>query len=105
MIQDLENMPVQEVIDKIEETESHVWDEYVSHGAIELERFPSRFRWIAVYVVSGGSEGLYLHIDVIGTGVPRNRALVILGKTCDASPAKWKACWESAGRIADLLGA
>jgi hypothetical protein len=40
--------------------------------------WPIKARWIAVYVVPGGSEGYYLHVDAI---VDDTRQLLLLAKT------------------------
>jgi hypothetical protein len=98
----------------IEKTEGHVWDEYVSVGNWEEEDsekrrtalWPSEWsrRATAVFVVTGGSEGLYLHVEVID-GKTGARKLLVLGKTLNCSRERWTECWASAGRIARLLGA
>jgi len=85
--------------------EKSVWDEYLSvadsmNPESYKRKWPDGYRWIAVYVVTGGSEGMYLHVDVIYQGGARE--LVLLGKTL----TNWRPeLWESAGRIARRLGA
>jgi hypothetical protein len=56
--------------------------------------------WIAVYVVSGGSEGLWLHVDSMESDKPNQTLL--LGKSLIED---WDACWASAARIAAALHA
>lgn len=84
------------------------WDEYFSEGYPRDQKWPTSWRWVAVYVVTGGSEGTYLHIDVVsptGASDVNERKLLILGKTCAWGEEKWRECYESAGRIAWMLGA
>ena len=57
-------------------------DEYFSNMARHNKRggdpFPQEYNWIACYAVTGGSEGHYVHVDVI-TG--DKRELLYLAKT------------------------
>jgi hypothetical protein len=80
---------------------NRVWQEYmhVGHEHRANDKWPDNYRWIAVYVVQGGSEGYYLHIDVVYC--EGNRELMILGKTlhCGLEEA-----YESAKQIALFLG-
>ena len=46
---------------------------------IEAQYWPLRFAWVACYAVTGGSEGHYIHIDVITR--EDKRILMSLGKT------------------------
>jgi hypothetical protein len=41
--------------------------------------FPNPWRWIACYAVVGGSEGHYIHVDVIDT--EGKREMIFIGKT------------------------
>jgi len=41
--------------------------------------WPTDYRWIACYYVTGGSEGYYFHIDVLTDD--NKRELIFLGKT------------------------
>lgn len=97
-----------------------VWDEYFSFnqylntpdGAFLPVRddnalFPDRIRWLAVFVVTGGSEGTYLHVDALIEDDRRKtvRKNLFLGKTCSYSAETWAKCYESAARIAWMLGA
>ena len=43
-------------------------DEYGFDSSRERDTFPLRYVWIAVYYVTGGSEGWYVHIDVLDKG-------------------------------------
>lgn len=62
--------------------EQNVWD-MLDYFSISTENrdgdepFPEH-RWISVFVVKGGSEGYYFHIEVIHEG---KRYLIYLGKT------------------------
>lgn len=79
------------------------WDEYFScaqDGAARL--WPEKYRWIASYVVSGGSEGIYLHVDAVSDG---KVTPLFVAKTCREGVAAWQECAASAGRIGWLLGA
>ena len=83
------------------------WDEYLdisdrtASGAKNLHgKWPDRYRWLSVYAVTGGSEGIYLHVDVIDN--EDKRRLLFLGKSLGSS---WEDCYASAGRIAQFLGA
>jgi hypothetical protein len=63
---------------------------------------PNDLAWppgrIAVFAVTGDSEGHYVHVEVLGSG---DRACVGLGKTFQGKDA----AWALARRLADLLGA
>lgn len=93
---------VGEVAKRIAEDEQHVWDEYFSTNQYN----ESEKKWpdgrICVFVVTGGSEGLYLHIEVKNENKSH---CMILGKTLRADTDKWYECWMSAARIAKMLGA
>jgi hypothetical protein len=67
-------------------------------------RWPDRYQWISVFPVTGGSEGHYLHVEIItppkearGQGP---REMVFLGKTFMG----WDYAWRQAKRVAELLG-
>jgi hypothetical protein len=100
-------LTVEEVIKKVREKESETWDEYISLATdfkydanrSPKEKWPSDCR-CAVYVVTGGSEGLYLHVDLVKEG--GKHELMILGKSLGHS---WEECWLSAARIAAMLNA
>lgn len=79
------------------------WDEYFKESAPADMPWPDDWRWLAVYVVTGGSEGTYLHVDAIRSD--GKRQLLILGKTCAYGFETWKRCHESAARIAWRLSA
>lgn len=53
-----------------------------------------------VYVVTGGSEGHYLHVDVVSTTHARVSESLFLGKTF----AGWDAAWDAAKLIGKALG-
>lgn len=63
------------------------------HDRITAEPWPE-WRWIAVYAVTGGSEGHYIHIDAIGR--EGQRTSIALAKTFEG--------WERAGAIAGAAG-
>jgi len=80
------------------------WEEYFhlsSHANSATEKWPHGYFHVAAYVVTGGNEGLYLHVDLILRDDRRRN--LFLGKTLDCS--QWEACWLSAARIAHFLGA
>jgi hypothetical protein len=52
---------------------------------------------VAVFAVTGGSEGHYVHVEVLGDG---RHECVGLGKTFQGKDA----AWTLARRLADLLG-
>lgn len=63
------------------------------------EPFPRNVRWPAAWAVTGGSEGHYIHVDLVfsdGRHEP-----IALGKTF----AGWDHAWAMAKRIAEILGA
>jgi hypothetical protein len=104
----------QDLIQILNTAEGEVWDEYFSWqyrwndgpmtSTRKLEEMPydrlwKHTSWIAVYVVTGGSEGLYLHVDAI-EGNKRDNVMLAKTLHCD----KWDECWASAGRVAQMLG-
>ena len=56
------------------------------------------YRWVSCYVVRGGSEGYYLHVDVINA--EDQRTLLFLGKTLSGSS---QMAWETAQAISLIL--
>jgi hypothetical protein len=60
---------------------------------------PMDMHWISCYVVTGASEGHYIHIDFIMDD--QSRRSVMLGKTFEG----WDHAWTVAKRCAELLGA
>lgn len=54
---------------------------------------------IAVYPVTGGSEGHYVHVDVIPSSASGKRIPVLLAKTF----AGWDAAWYFARNLAERL--
>ncbi|MDD4934113.1 MAG: hypothetical protein PHO89_11705 [Methylacidiphilaceae bacterium] len=69
----------------------------VAHDLSPSEPFPP-YRWIACYVVTGGNEGYYLHVDVINS--EGERRMVYLGKFWDQLMAL-----ELSGLCTRILGA
>lgn len=64
--------------------------------------WPTRWRWIASYAVTGGSEGHYIHIDIIGADGEEGKVRqVFLGKTFRGMAHAQRI----AARCAELLGA
>jgi len=103
---------VQEVMYEIHRREKKTWDEYVSSSVAinsamsAITKWPSKYRSTAVYVVTGGSEGYYLHVELNGVmnddGTSEDGKTMIIAKSLGAT---WRQCWASAGRIARMLGA
>lgn len=71
MVRVVRNKTIQEVYDEVVMflKENNVFDEldYFLISNNKDAEFPSD-NWIACYAVVGGSEGHYIHVDVIGTG-------------------------------------
>ena len=88
--------------DYLEYVTNGVWDEGigVSPGEKGGNVWDVDGKWLAVFVVQGGSEGFWLHAEAIGRDAPTKP--LILGKALGAS---WEDCYRSAGRIGWLLGA
>lgn len=63
------------------------------------DKWPTDCKWIACYAVTGGSEGHYIHVDVIRTD--QSRDMVFLGKTFQGMEHAQK----MAARLAEELGA
>jgi hypothetical protein len=108
------------VLKWLEKTEGKVWDEYLSAGYVKTGRVEWADKWpsdwyyarVRVFVVTGGSEGLYLHVELTdctawspASDPQKEDVLIIIGKTLNCSDEKWNACWRSAGHIARALGA
>jgi hypothetical protein len=78
----------------------HYWNDW-QPGA-DTETWPEDYHWIAVYPVTGNSEGHYLHIDLIGTAkheeLVRHIAMV---KTFSG----WDKACEVCAAAGKLLGA
>lgn len=70
-----------------------------SAGLVSMATWPDRVRWIACYAVTGGSEGHYIHVDLIY--YDKRRDLVFLGKTFQGMEHAQKI----AAKCADELGA
>ena len=113
-----EKLTIRQVADKVRQLENQhtggddrytcgPWDEYFTYGvSLKYEKPDTidqpwpRHRWVSVYVVTGNSEGLYLHVDLIDRD---KREMMFLGKTCRCGAAAWAECYASAGRIAWML--
>jgi hypothetical protein len=52
---------------------------HLATPSLTEERWPRLVKWIACYVVTGASEGHYIHVDLIYHD--NSRQLVFLGKT------------------------
>jgi hypothetical protein len=102
-------MSLTQILGKLDE--GHVWDEYLhvstdmrySENCENPPMWPTSYRWIEVSVVTGGSEGLYLHVNAVDS--KGERTSIFLGKTLNCGYDKWIECYLSAGRIAWRLGA
>ena len=87
--------------------ETPAWiDEYLSAGFDGSGSPLPRYRWVAVYPVTGDSEGHYIHIDLVlssqglGPG-PQTVKRIGIAKTFKG----WEHACLLANRIARLLGA
>lgn len=94
------------ILKAIKEAEGEVWEEYLScsyneKGYTTNDKWPCSYRWVSVYVVTGGSEGMYLHVDIITNDNERKH--IITGKTLNGNHEE--NLWLSAGRIAKMLQA
>ena len=90
------------------------WDEGISvwpdmrHNNEYKKRWPNEYHYMQSYVVHGGSEGYWLHFDMIyweNGGTPQqivHHKHLIMGKSLAGT---WAECYASAGRIAYMLGA
>jgi hypothetical protein len=114
---ELAHMTYAEVVQAINTAEGATWDDhtsYVGDDRYDKDTPYTKRMWasqpsymdgwyrVAVYCVTGGSEGIYLHIDLQGD---KRNETVILGKTLKDGEAAMLNCYESAGRIALMLGA
>ena len=105
-IQDRDTRPtLQWVCDKISEAEGDIWEDYISCSCLSgklkpADKWPEYYSWVPVYVVHGSSEGMYLHVDFI---IENKRIHFITAKTLDEKHSD--KLWQSAGRIAKMLGA
>jgi len=81
-------------------------DEYL-HSAIDLQpdgEWPANVRWVACYPVTGGSEGHYVHVDLICAETGARdfvRKPIMLGKTFRGMAYAAK----MANALAEILGA
>lgn len=87
----VEGRPLAEIYNELRAVldEQDMIDEYFSVASDfkrEAARWPNGWRWVACYAVTGGSEGHYVHVDVIsdveiGGKHVRTSQLIFLGKT------------------------
>ena len=81
-------------------------DDSLSTDVEKDEPWPEKFRWVACYVVTGDSEGHYIHVDLIdgyhgGQGMHGEVVRhLITGKTFDGRAAGQRL----ASRLAELFG-
>ena len=86
------------------------WDEGGPHawpGQSGGAYWPTNYRWVFAYVVHGGSEGYWLHVDVLGTEEKENsfdrkpfHKHLLMAKSLGS---EWERCYESAARISYML--
>jgi hypothetical protein len=71
----------------------------------QAAQWPERCRWVAVFAVTGDSEGHYIHVEAFHDGVDmtgqHTATLLLLGKTFGG----WARAHQIAGLCAELLGA
>lgn len=99
----------EDILNIIRLRENNVWSDYISYcrddkytpDSLKHKPILDNVRWVSVFCVHGGSEGIYLHIEFIYTD--SKRELIFLGKTLSSGPIAMKECYESAGRLAVLL--
>ncbi len=81
-------------------------DEYfhISRDFKRNDKFPANWCWIPCYLVMGGSEGIYLHVDIVlySKGEHERKSL-FLGKTLNTSQEQWFKMFESAAYISAYL--
>ena len=63
----------------------------------------SNARWIAVYPVTGTTEGVYIHVDLIGPD-PENDRRTLRHQIVTAKTWDWENAWKITRRTAELLG-
>ena len=75
-------------------------DEYfMLEEEFEKQPFPN-YHWIACYAVPGGSEGHFIHVDIIGT---KGRKLFACGKTLQETKAGLAYCYRIAAAISEYF--
>jgi len=94
----------------LEAAEGKVWEECLTvWSAVKGNPYPDAvepwvsswdYTFLAAYVVTGGSEGYWLHVDLVSRNGDRKN--IVTGKTLART---WAECYASAGRIARMLGA
>ena len=91
---------IADVVAEIKKHESEIWEEYIMQSSWSHQTlWPAVYRRIAVYVIRGGSEGMYLHVDV--QYFEGSSECVIVGKTLTGKHTP--DLWQSAFRIAAAL--
>lgn len=79
-------------------------DEYFGIAPIlSLSTFPVNYHWLACYAVTGGNEGHYIHVDIIGND--GERTAIFVGKTLKEGSAGMQFSYQVAGALAEMLGA
>lgn len=58
------------------------------------QQMVSRYRWLAIFAVTGGSEGYYIHVDVID--LEGNRKPLYLAKTFESMAFCYEVCADLA---------
>ncbi len=76
-----------------------IYPEVWRQGFGGVLQWPDNIKWIACYAVTGGSEGHYIHVDLIDR--EGRRTLTFLGKTFQGMAH----AQAIANRCAELLGA
>ena len=76
-------------------------DEYFTLDLNSMMLIPS-YKWVAVYAVRGGSEGWYIHVDLLGVTKQTDRLLLFIGKTL-LSSEKAEQYVVALNRIMELL--
>ncbi len=97
-----------QVLEELKRCESGTWSEYLEYCPVSSigldEKWPHNFRWVAVYMVPGGSEGHYLHVDLIyDSRFEHERVHLFTGKTLTDGDTSWEENGRSAIRISQML--
>jgi len=105
----IDNASIKHVCDSLDaflKRKGYAWDlEYFGIFAEQKANRPfPKFRWIAVFAVTGSNEGYYIHVEAITQDRIKGdkRELVYLAKTL-SQDMTW--CYEVCGAIAQFLQA